>query len=145
MREREPRGPRIGLLEEQGEEDLDPRHFYAAYVFDGAHERGDDIATLVEQAQQLGYPVRYWWLSEAMELHGHPDRLIVCVHHPSSAADAGMDLYETLKEHEVTWDDLEAAAVAEYRYFGKPIGGTEVICTRDGAPLFRAAVVEPLG
>jgi len=44
-------------------EDLDPRHFYAAYVFDQAHERKDDIKTLVEQAQQLGYPIRYWWLS----------------------------------------------------------------------------------
>lgn len=95
-------------------EDLDPRHFYAAYVFDQAHERQDDIATLIERAQHLGYPVRYWWLSEAMALQGYPDRLIVCVHHPSSDSDAGMDLYETLKEHQVTWDELEAAAVGEY-------------------------------
>ena len=30
----------------QGGEDLDPRHFYAAYVFDQAHERRDYIAIL---------------------------------------------------------------------------------------------------
>jgi len=28
-------------------EDLDPRHFYAAYVFDQSHERKDDIAALL--------------------------------------------------------------------------------------------------
>jgi len=95
--------------------------------------------TLVEQAQQLGYPIRYWWLSEAMALQSHPDRLIVCVHHPSSDSDAGIDLYETLKEHQVAWDDLEAAAVGEYCYLGKPIEGPEVIYQRDGAPLFPSA------
>jgi hypothetical protein len=36
-----------------------------------------------------------------------------------------MDLYEALKEQQVTWDDLEAVAVGEYRYFGKPIEGPE--------------------
>jgi hypothetical protein len=71
--------------ENSREPDLDPRHFYAAYVFDQAHKRQEDITTLVEQAQDLGYPVRYWWLSEAMDLEGCPDRLIVCVHHPSAA------------------------------------------------------------
>ena len=120
-------------------EDLDPRHFYAAYVFDQAHERQDDIATLLEQAQHLGYPVRYWWLSEAMALQGHPDRLIVCVHHSSGAEDAGMDLYEALEERQVTWDGLEAAAVDEYRLLGKPVEGLEVICRRDGTPLFPPA------
>ena len=140
----------MGNLERRSEksrepdEDLDPRHFYAAYVFDQAHERQGDVATLVEQAQQLGYPVRYWWLSEAMELRGHPDRLIVCVHHPSSTEDAGMDLYETLKERQVTWNDLEAAAVGEYRLFGKPIEGPEVICKSDGTPLFPSATSDSL-
>jgi len=125
---------------EQGaEEDLDPRHFYAAYVFDQAHKRQGDVAPLIEQAQQFGYPVRYWWLSKTMKLHGHPDRLIVCVHHPSLAEDAGMDLYEALKEQQVTWNDLEAAAVGEYHVFGKPIEGPEVICNPDGTPLFPAA------
>jgi hypothetical protein len=113
-------------------------------VLDQAHERQGDVAILVERAEQFGYPVRYWWLSEAMELRGHPDRLIVCVHHPSSAADAGMDLYEALREQEVTWDDLEAAAVAEYRYFGKPIEGSEVICRSDGKLLFPLATIDSL-
>jgi hypothetical protein len=47
----QPRAPRRGLLEQQGEEDLDPRHFYAASVFDQARERGDDISALIERAQ----------------------------------------------------------------------------------------------
>jgi hypothetical protein len=122
--------------------DLDPRHFYAAYVFDRAHERQDDVSTLIEQAQQLGYPVRYWWLSQAVDLQGSPDRLIVCVHHPLSGEDAGMDLYEVLKEHQVTWDGLEAAAVDEYRLLGRPIEGLEVICRRDGTTLFPSALKE---
>jgi hypothetical protein len=92
----------------QAKEELDPRHFYAAYVFAHAHERGEDVAALIEQAQLLGYPVRYWWLSQAMGPQGNPDRLIVCVHHPSMAEDAGMDLYEALEERQVTWDGLEA-------------------------------------
>jgi hypothetical protein len=55
-----------------------------------------------------------------------------------------MDLYETLKEHEVTWDALEAAAVDEYRLLGRPIEGAEVICRHDGMPLFPEAIREPL-
>ena len=126
----------------QAEEDLDPRHFYAAYVFDQAHERRDDVPTLIEHAQQLGCPVRYWWLSQAVDLQGNPDRLIVCIHHPSTAEDAGMDLYEALKEHQVTWDGLEAATVDEYRLLGKPFEDTEVICRRDGSRLFPTATGE---
>ena len=38
------------------DEDLDLRHFYAAYIFDQAHERQRDVATIVEQAQRLGNP-----------------------------------------------------------------------------------------
>lgn len=125
--------------EQQAEKDIDPRHFYAAYVFDRAHERQSDITTLVAQAQQFGYPVRYWWLSETIELRGSPNRLIVCVHHPSSAEDAGMDLYKILVERQVTWDDLEAAAVGEYRTLGKPIEGPEVIYNPDRTPLFPPA------
>jgi hypothetical protein len=128
----------------QAEEDLDPRHFYAAYVFDQAHERRDDVATLIEQAQQLGYLMRYWWLSQAVDLQDSPDRLIVCVHHPSVAEDAGMNLYEVLKERQVTWDGLEAAAADEYRLLGKPTEGPEVICRPDGTLLFPPATRESL-
>ncbi|MFC1878925.1 hypothetical protein ACFLZW_03330 [Chloroflexota bacterium] len=102
-------------------ETLDPRHFYAAYVFDRPNERDGDIETVLQQAQDLGYLVRYWWLSDAMELQGFPDRLIVCVHHPTASEDAGMDLYDALKEKGVNWDDLEAAAIDEYRYIGNPV------------------------
>ena len=59
-----------------------------------------------------------------MELHGHPDRLIVCVHHPSLAEDAGMALYEALKEHQVTWAEAAAAAVEEYGERGRRVHGT---------------------
>ena len=69
----------IGAGEQPVKENLDPRHFYAAYVFDDAATRQRDVAVLIHEAQQLGYPVRYWWLSEAMELQGSPDRLIVCL------------------------------------------------------------------
>jgi hypothetical protein len=71
-----------------------------------------------------------------VELQGNPDRLIVCVLHPSPARDTGMDLYEALAEHQVTWDGLEAAAVDEYRTLGKPTEGPEVIYRPDGTPLF---------
>ena len=122
--------------ENQKEEVLLPGHFYAAYVFDQAETRAHEVETIIKQAQQLGYPVRYWWLSEALELQGFPDRLIVCVHHPSSSEDAGMDLYDALEEQEITWDDLEAAALDEYRYLGKQIADSRNIRWPDGACLF---------
>jgi len=110
----------VDLDEQTESEVLDPHHFYAAYIFDQSEVRKQDITTLLKLTQQIGYPVRYWWLSDTLELQGFPDRLIVCVHHPSVAEDAGMDLYETLKEKEVSWNELEAAAVDEYRGLGKP-------------------------
>ena len=79
-------------------ENLDPSHFYAAYVFDDASSRRRDVAVLIYEAQRLGYATRYWWLSEAMDLQGSPDRLIVCVHHPSHGESAGMDLYTVLSQ-----------------------------------------------
>jgi len=75
-----------------------------------------------EQAQRLGYPLRYWWLSDAMDLQVSPDRLIVCVHHPSTTEDAGCDLYDALKEKGVYWGELDSAVVEEYVYLGKPLG-----------------------
>jgi hypothetical protein len=71
-----------------------------------------------------------------MELQGNPDRLIVCMHRPSPARDAGMDLCEVLEEHQVTWNGLEAAALDEYRLLGKPVEGPEVISRRDGTRHF---------
>jgi hypothetical protein len=121
---------------EESEEILDPRHFYAAYVFDWPDTRGQDIKVLINQAQLLGYPVRCWWLSQAMFLQDAPDRLIICVHHPSSAPDAGMDLYGSLTEQHVTWDDLDAAAMEEYCTYGQPITGLESIRLPGGQPLF---------
>jgi hypothetical protein len=47
-------------------------HFYAAYVFDQAETHRVDITTLIDEAQRLGYPVRYWWLSQAMDILYHP-------------------------------------------------------------------------
>jgi hypothetical protein len=121
---------------------LDPYHFYAAYVFDRANERQTDVQTLIEQSQELGYPLRYWWLSEALDLQGSPDRLIVCVHHPSRSADSGLDLYEILKEEEVTWDDLDAAALEEYVQLGKPVANLGDLRLPDGQMLYPEATPE---
>ncbi len=117
-------------------EDLNPRHFYAAYIYDEAETHKEDVATLIEQAQELEYPVRFWWLSDAVDLQGFPDRLIVCVHHPSMTEDAGMDLYEALKEKEVSWHELEAAGVNEYTLLGQPIEELDSIIRPDGSPLY---------
>ena len=135
------------IADQPAKENLDPRHFYAAYVFDSAPTRRRDVTVLIHEAQQLGYPVRYWWLSEAMELQGSPDRLIVCVHHPSLSEDAGMDLYnvlsQTAQKHRVKWDDLEAAHVDEYRQFGKIINRLDSIFEPDGTPLFAEPETDP--
>lgn len=125
-----------GPGEQSFREDLHPHHFYAAYTFDNPATRRRDITILIDQAQQLERPVRYWWLSEAMDLQGSPDRLIVCVHHPSADENAGMDLYDALEHHQAKWDGLEAADVGEYRLFGKIISRPDNIFEPDGAPLF---------
>lgn len=128
------------------QEILDPHHFYASYVFDKADEHETDIGIILQQAGGLGYPVRYWWLSDAMDLQGTPDRLILCVHHPSRSEDAGMDLYESLSQKAVTWDDLEAAAVNEYRFLGKPVKVLEDMRSPFGNNLFlqKRSEKEPL-
>ncbi len=137
--------PELG--EQPSPENLDPHHFYAAYVFDNATTRRRDVSVLIHEAQRLSNPVRYWWLSEAMDLPDAPDRLIVCVHHPSSAEDAGMDLYTTLskiaQKHKVAWDNLEAAQVDEYRQFGKAVANPGNIFEPDGTPVFPEPEIEP--
>jgi hypothetical protein len=124
------------------EEVLDARHFYAAYVFDQPQTRQRDIATTLQKAGELSYPVRYWWLSEAVNLEDSPDRLIVCVHHPASDENAGMDLFEALKAEGISWDDLEAANVEEYRQYGKPLAQLESITTSAGTRLFPPQTTE---
>jgi hypothetical protein len=86
---------------------------------------------LIEEARRLGYPVRYWWLSDAVELEDAPDRLIVCVHHPATDENAGMDLYEALNRRGVEWDDLEHASLEEYLLYSKTINGTSGISRPD--------------
>ena len=115
---------------------LDQQHFYASYVFDRAVERESDVETVITQARELGYPVRYWWLSAVMDLQGSPDRLIVCVHHPSSSEDAGMDLYDTLRVAQVEWDDLDAATLEEYIGFGRPVDEISRFALPGGISLF---------
>ena len=130
------RGIENGRQFESKAEILDPHHFYAAYVFDGAEKHQQDIQALIEQAQQLGYPLRYWWLSSAMDLQGDTDRLIVCVHHPSHSEDAGMDLYDALNRQQVCWDELDSAVVEEYGYLGHPVKSLEDINYPEGNHLF---------
>ena len=80
---------------DRGERELcRSNHFYAAYVFDEADSHKTDITTLIEEAGRLRYPVRYWWLSQAMNIQNSPDRLITCVHHPANDENAGLDLYD---------------------------------------------------
>ena len=67
---------------------------------------------------------------------------IVCVHHPSVSEDGGMDLYDTLKEKEVTWDDLEAAAVDEYRHLGKSAKKLDDLHSPFGNLLFPHAILK---
>lgn len=118
------------------QEPLDPHHLYAAYVFDQAETQQKDIAAVIREARRLGHPVRYWWLSETMEVDlvnsGLGDRLIVCVHHPAGGENAGMDLYEALTQRGAKWDGLEAAAVEEYFYYSKTATGPNGIRTPDG-------------
>lgn len=121
---------------------LDPSHFYVAYVWDLAETRQNAVAALLEQAQDFGYRVRYWWLSEALDIHEASDRLIVCVHYPSESENAGMDVYEALTERGVEWDDLNVAAVEEYRQYGKPIRALADIHTIDGNILFPLSTSE---
>ena len=119
------------------EENIVPGHFYAAYVFNNAHTRMDNVGIVIDEAKRLGYPIRYWWLSQAMDLVGSPDRLIVCVHHPSSSVEAGMDLYQALKDKQAKWDDLEAAHIDEYRFYGRPIDEIENCLSPSGSPIFQ--------
>jgi hypothetical protein len=65
-----------------------------------------------------------------------PDRLIVCVHHPSRDEDAGIDLYESLQEKNVQWAALEAATFEEYVTFGKSVSRPAAIDRADGKVLF---------
>lgn len=115
---------------------LDERHFYAAYVYDKAYERAQDIQILFSEARKLGYPIRYWWLSDVMDLQDYSDRLIICVHHPSTSEDAGMDLYDSLRKKGANWDDLESALVAEYCFYGKTVVETAGVRLANGQQLF---------
>lgn len=128
--------PIAGPDEELKGEDIDPGHFYAAYIFDQPESHDEDITTIVTKARALGHPVRYWWLSDAMELGDVPDRLIVCVHHESFSTDAGMGLYRALKEEEISWNELEAASFAEYLQYGRFIRNIEDLHTPGGSKLF---------
>lgn len=122
----------------KNKEILDPTHAYLAYIFDQPQRQLENISPLLDQATELGYPVRYWWLSEAMvlDIDEVPDRLIVCVHHPFRDEDAGMDLYESLQEKNVQWAELEAATFEEYMAFGKSVLNPATIDWADGQSLF---------
>ena len=72
------------------------------------------------------------WISR-----GTPDRLIVCVHHPANDENAGMDLYGALHARQVSYAELDAAALEEYVYLGKRVANIENIYHSDGLPLFR--------
>ena len=128
-----------GVGEPSAVETLDPRHFYAAYVFEHAAVRGRDVAALVDHAHRFECPIRYWWASATTNLKGAFDRLIVCVHHSSVVKGAEMHgiLRQAAANHEVAWDDFEAAKLDEYRTLGKAIVAPQDIAKPDGTPLFQ--------
>jgi hypothetical protein len=107
-----------------------------AYSFDNAEERWADVQAVLEEAQKLGRFVRYWWLSDAMELPDDPDRLIVAVHFPSNHLQTGEDLAQALEQRQTEWDDLELAAVEEYVGYGRPAKARVDFQKPDGQPLF---------
>jgi hypothetical protein len=112
-------------------------HFYAAYVFDQAETHRTDITTLIDEAQRLGYPARYWWLSQSMDIQNSPDRLIVCIHHPSNDENAGVDLYDALRARQVSYDELDSAMLDEYLFLGRQVANIEKIQHPDGMQLFK--------
>ncbi len=118
-------------------EELNPRHFYAVYAFENAETRQPQITQLVHKAWQMGYPVRYWWLSEVADLNGNQDRLIIGVHHPSEAIDAGLELCAALAdEHGSFWDSWDRVDAREYTAFGLPVEDIATISKPDETPLF---------
>ncbi|MCL4266678.1 MAG: hypothetical protein KJ069_26030 [Anaerolineae bacterium] len=120
-----------------GEELIDPRHTYLAYIFDTPIHYREDITAVIKQAWAHGYPVRYWWLSEAIPMGDeYPDRLIICTHCPSRDEDTGLDLYEALEAADITWNELEAASVEEYQRLGKTIRESTDIFTPESQALF---------
>lgn len=140
--EKKPPVSRPELEHPQEGEILDPRHFYAAYIYENAQDYQQDITSVVTFAQQFKYPVRYWWLSEAINIGGHPDRLIVCVHHAVQGENAGLDLYNALQELDTKWDALESASIEEYAIFGKPIKNSHDILQPDDSQLFPNPILE---
>lgn len=120
-----------------GHEDLDPRHTYFAYVFDDPSAHQSDLEVLISEAKRLGYPTRYWWLSDAVGLRQqNPDRLIVAVHHPTANEDTGMDLYQALEKHQVVYAELEKASFEEYVGLSVPLRGVGDIATPGGSFVF---------
>jgi hypothetical protein len=115
-----------------------PNHFYAAYIFDQAESHQQDIGAIIEESQHMRYPVRYWWLSQAIDIQNYPDRLIVCVHHPTNDENAGMDLYNVLRKRQVSFAELNAAALDEYVFLGRCVTGAGDIRKSDGTSLFAA-------
>jgi hypothetical protein len=122
----------------RGEQEFcSPNHFYAAYIFDQAETHRVDITVLIEEAGRLTCSVRYWWLSQAMDIQNSPDRLIVCVHHPRNDENAGMDLYDALQARQVSYNELDSAVLDEYLFLGRRVANIENIAQPDGLPLFR--------
>jgi hypothetical protein len=121
------------------EEILNPRHIYVAYIYDQPEFYEQDIVTFIEQAQSLDYPLRYWWLSDAMPIGGYediPDRLILGLNTRAGDEEAGFDLYQALEAEDIYWDEHEAASYREYALLGKRLSEVADIQTPSGESLF---------
>jgi hypothetical protein len=130
--------PAMGSSHEE-EEILNPRHIYVAYIYDQPEFYEQDIVTFIEQARVLDYPLRYWWLSDAMPIGGYediPDRLILGLNTRAHDEEAGFDLYQALEAEDIYWDEHEAASYREYALLGKRLSEVADIQTPSGESLF---------
>lgn len=132
-------------------EDLDPNHVYIDYIYHDPKKRQRDITTLVEQARQSGYRVRYWWQSDddRVDIPETADFLILCVHMTEAELMRGLMEEAGLAEDagpapDVTWDSMGVGDFDDYRRFGTPITTSLDICDQYGRPLFAPREDEPV-
>jgi hypothetical protein len=110
-----------------------------AYIYDQPKFYEQDIVTFIEQARVLDYPLRYWWLSDAIPIGGYediPDRLILGINTRARGEEAGFDLYQALEAEDIYWNEHEAASYREYALLGKRLSEVADIQTPSGESLF---------
>jgi hypothetical protein len=62
-----------------------------------------------------------------MDIQDCPDRLIICVHHPTNDEMTGMDLFNALQSRQVSFAELDATTIDEYILFGRGVSDVQKI------------------